>query len=68
MSQINVFRIFETLNGILTFFQTVKMFCLFRDLYNWETSRAQAISTFQANRNQMHNTTVNTVAKVLHLV
>ncbi|XP_060565007.1 leukotriene A-4 hydrolase-like isoform X2 [Ruditapes philippinarum] len=40
---------------------------IYRDLYNWETSRDQAISTFQTNRNQMHNTTVQTVAKVLQL-
>ncbi|XP_053377256.1 leukotriene A-4 hydrolase-like isoform X1 [Mercenaria mercenaria] len=39
---------------------------IYRDLYNWETSRAQAISTFEANRNQMHSTTANTVAKVLY--
>uniref|UniRef100_UPI00398E9E30 leukotriene A-4 hydrolase n=1 Tax=Pristiophorus japonicus TaxID=55135 RepID=UPI00398E9E30 len=41
---------------------------LYRDLYNFEKARQQAIDTFMKNKPSMHPTTAALVAKDLHLV
>ncbi|KAL4226486.1 Leukotriene A-4 hydrolase [Mactra antiquata] len=40
---------------------------IYRELYDWESSRDRAIDTFKTNKRQMHATTVLATKKVLHL-
>lgn len=41
---------------------------IYRDLYNWETSREVAIATFQANKHHLHSIAEYAVSKELHLI
>lgn len=41
---------------------------IYRDLYNWQEARDEAIATYQKNKGQMHNLTATMVGKDLKLV
>ena len=51
------------------FTQVLLYLCCFfhRDLFEWDTAKKAAIENFKKEREYMHTTTVNLVAKTLQL-